>query len=121
MGRTDCGEYRLGLGGYALGRLPGAEAAELAAHLRGCPPCRAELAELRKVAELLRRTVRPPAASRRSASRRSALRRSALRRSALDQSGRKRRSADRGSRAGASGTGFSAVCAYGPRGPGRSR
>ncbi|MFC4053361.1 zf-HC2 domain-containing protein [Actinomadura syzygii] len=111
MGRTDCGEYRLGLGGYALGRLPGAEAAELAAHLRGCPPCRAELAELRTVAELLRRTVRPHSASGRSASGRSA----------VDRSGRGRRSAGRGSRTGASGTGVSAVCAYGPRGPGRSR
>ncbi|WP_121434092.1 anti-sigma factor family protein [Actinomadura pelletieri] len=58
MGGTDCGEFRVGLGVYALGRLPGAEADELSAHLRGCPPCRAELADLRDVARILRRGVR---------------------------------------------------------------
>ncbi|TYB47707.1 zf-HC2 domain-containing protein [Actinomadura chibensis] len=105
MGRPDCGEYRLGLGGYALGRLPGAEAAELAAHLRGCPPCRAELAELRTVAELLRRTLPPHSAPH----------------SGPGRPGRGRRSAGRGPRTGAFGAGVSAVCAYGPRGPGRSR
>ncbi|RFS81865.1 zf-HC2 domain-containing protein [Actinomadura spongiicola] len=91
MGGTDCGEFRVGLGVYALGRLPGAEADELSAHLRGCPPCRAELAELRDVTQILRRTV--PA----------------------------RTGAGRGPRTGASGRGLSGACAYGPRGSGRSR
>lgn len=103
MGGTDCGEYRIGLGVYALGRLPGAEAAELSAHLRGCPPCRAELAELRIVADLLRRGVqqRPVAAPGRAVP--------------------VRRGAGRRPRTGASGTGLSGACAYGARGPGRSR
>ncbi|MFB4306400.1 anti-sigma factor family protein [Actinomadura sp. GTD37] len=91
MGGTDCGAYRAGLGVYAIGRLAGAEAAELFAHLRGCPPCRAELAELRRVAELLAHCV--PA----------------------------REGAGRGPRTGASRTGLSGACAYGSRGPGRSR
>ncbi|TDB83157.1 zf-HC2 domain-containing protein [Actinomadura sp. KC216] len=97
MGGPDCGEFRIGLGVYALGRLPGAEADELSAHLRGCPPCRAELAELRGVAELLRRTIAHktivPA----------------------------RKGAGRVMRTGASGTRFSGACAYGSRGSGRSR
>ncbi|KAB2353703.1 zf-HC2 domain-containing protein, partial [Actinomadura montaniterrae] len=42
MEASGCGEYRPGLGVYALGRLAGAEAEALSAHLRGCPPCRAE-------------------------------------------------------------------------------
>lgn len=91
MGRTDCGAYRVGLGVYALGRLAGAEAAALSAHLRGCPPCRAELAELRTVAEL------------------------------LAHSARTREGAGRGPRTGASRMGLSGPCAYGARGPGRSR
>ncbi|MEU8343529.1 Putative zinc-finger [Actinomadura meyerae] len=91
MGGTDCGAYRLGLGVYALGRLAGAEAAALSAHLRGCPPCRAELAELRDVAELLARSAR------------------------------KAEGAGRGPRTGAFRMGLSGACAYGARGPGRSR
>jgi anti-sigma factor RsiW len=91
VGGTDCGAYRLGLGVYALGRLAGAEAAALSAHLRGCPPCRAELAELRDVAELLARSAR------------------------------KAEGAGRGPRTGAFRMGLSGACAYGARGPGRSR
>ncbi|WP_396450014.1 zf-HC2 domain-containing protein [Actinomadura sp.] len=95
MGATDCGAYRLGLGVYAIGRLAGAEADALSAHLRGCPPCRAELAELRGVAELLVHSVRGP--------------------------GPVRKGAGRGPRTGASRAGLSGACAYGARGPGRSR
>ncbi|MEO3829275.1 zf-HC2 domain-containing protein [Actinomadura sp. B10D3] len=98
MGGTDCGAYRIGLGVYAIGRLAGAEADELSAHLRGCPPCREELAELRGVAELLTYSARQwggviPA----------------------------RRSAGRKPRTGASRIGLSGACAYGATGPGRSR
>ncbi|MFG2090862.1 anti-sigma factor family protein [Spirillospora sp. NPDC048824] len=106
MGGTDCGEYRIGLGVYALGRLPGAEGDALSAHLRGCPPCRAELAELRVVAELLAYSLpqRPgPAAP--------------GRRGGVTT----RKGAGRRPRTGASLTGLSGVCAYGSRGPGRSR
>lgn len=42
------------LGAYALGALPGPEAAGLLAHLDGCAECRAELAELAPLAEALR-------------------------------------------------------------------
>lgn len=91
VGATDCGEYRVGLGVYALGRLDGAEADELGAHLRGCARCRSELAELRTVADLLARTV--PAW----------------------------RGAGRRTRTGAPRIGISGACAYGARGPGRSR
>lgn len=103
MGGTDCGEYRIGLGVYAIGRLAGAEAAELTAHLRGCPPCRAELADLRGVAELLARTVpqRPVP----------------LRKGTVPA----RKGAGRGPRTGAPRMGLSGACAYGARGPGRSR
>ncbi|WUI01050.1 zf-HC2 domain-containing protein [Spirillospora sp. NBC_00431] len=94
MGGPECGQFRIGLGVYALGRLPGAEADELSAHLLGCPPCRAELAELRGVAEVLRRTIR---------------------------TGQTREGAGRGSRTGALGTRLSGACAYGARGSGRSR
>lgn len=102
MGGTDCGEYRIGLGVYALGRLFGDEAEELSAHLRGCPPCRAELAELRGVAELLARSVphAGPAASGRK-----------------DPAARK--GAGRRPRTGASLKGLSGACAYGSRGPRR--
>ena len=101
MGGTDCGAYRLGLGVYAIGRLAGAEADELSAHLRGCPPCRAELAELRDVAELLAHSVRPNPAR--------------------PSTARTREGAGRGPRTGASRMGLSGACAYGARGPGRSR
>ncbi|GAA0579173.1 anti-sigma factor family protein [Actinomadura livida] len=99
MGGTDCGEYRIGLGVYALGRLPGAEADELSAHLRDCPSCRAELAELRDVAELLARSV-PQAPGHGPVTRRGAGRRP---------------------RTGASLNGLNGACAYGSRGPGRPR
>ncbi|WP_165966523.1 zf-HC2 domain-containing protein [Actinomadura sp. 7K507] len=103
MGGTDCGEYRIGLGVYALGRLPGAEADELSAHLRGCPPCRAELAELRAVAELLAHSVpRPPGGGRGTAV-------------------AARKGAGRRPRTGASLMRLSGACAYGSGGPGRSR
>ncbi|MFC5748892.1 zf-HC2 domain-containing protein [Actinomadura rugatobispora] len=59
MGGTDCGEYRVGLGVYAIGRLAGDEAAVLREHLAGCGGCRAELDELRAVADLLTRTMAP--------------------------------------------------------------
>ncbi|TMQ97205.1 hypothetical protein ETD83_20430 [Actinomadura soli] len=105
MGGPDCGEFRIGLGVYALGRLPGAEADELSAHLLGCPPCRAELAELRGVAELLRRTIaqRPVPVQ------------------GHERVVPARKGAGRVTRAGASGTRFSGACAYGSRGSGRSR
>ncbi|NKZ06651.1 hypothetical protein [Actinomadura latina] len=95
MGGTDCGTYRIGLGVYAIGRLAGTEADELSAHLVECPPCRAELAELRGVAELLAHSVR--------------------------STGQARKGAGRGPRTGASRMGLSGACAYGARGPGRSR
>lgn len=93
------------MGVYALGRLPGAEADELSAHLRGCPPCRAELAELRDVAELLARSVPQHT---------------------LPAPGHKGTAATRGGagrrpRAGASMMGLSGACAYGSRGRGRSQ
>ncbi|MEV3922495.1 anti-sigma factor family protein [Actinomadura coerulea] len=103
MGGTDCGAYRIGLGVYAIGRLAGTEADALSAHLSGCPPCRDELARLRGVAELLARSARqwngaaPPRPG----------------------PARKRGSAGRGPRTGASGTGLSASCAYGAARPGR--
>ncbi|TDD65985.1 anti-sigma factor family protein [Actinomadura rubrisoli] len=95
MGATDCGHYRLGLGVYALGRLSRAEADDLGAHLRGCAPCRAELDELRGVADLLARTAPawPPAWQ----------------------------GAGHRTRTGASRVGLSGACACGARGPGRSR
>ncbi|GAA1531079.1 hypothetical protein GCM10009678_11460 [Actinomadura kijaniata] len=46
--------YRLDLGVYALGALPGPEAAVLRAHLAGCPDCRAELDGFRRVTALVR-------------------------------------------------------------------
>ncbi|TDD36223.1 hypothetical protein E1287_11740 [Actinomadura sp. KC06] len=96
----------MGLGVYALGRLPGAEADELSAHLLGCPPCRAELAELRSVAELLRRTIAQRPASGPGHTRIVPA----------------RKGAGRGMRTGAFGTRFSGgACAYGSRGSGRSR
>jgi anti-sigma factor RsiW len=103
VGATDCGEYRLGLGVYALGRLGAAEADALSAHLRGCPPCRAELADLRRVADLLARTARAAEARTR------------------EPAPRRREGAGRGSRSGAFAGGFSGACAYGARGRGRSR
>ena len=42
------------LGAYALGALPGQEAAGVRAHLDGCTACRAELAEIAPLAEALR-------------------------------------------------------------------
>lgn len=111
--------YRTGLGVYAIGRLAGAEADALSAHLTGCPPCRDELARLRDVAELLARSARqwnaaaPPQASS-AAPRADAVPR-------RPGAARKRGSAGRGPRTGASGTGLSGACAYGAAGPGRSR
>ncbi|MFB4319713.1 zf-HC2 domain-containing protein [Actinomadura sp. 21ATH] len=58
MRPTDCGDYRIGLGVYALGRLAEGEADELRDHLAGCGRCRGELAELRGVVDLLARTRR---------------------------------------------------------------
>ncbi|MFB4297233.1 anti-sigma factor family protein [Actinomadura sp. NTSP31] len=105
MEAPGCGQYRTGLGVYALGRLTGAEADALAAHLRGCPPCRTELAELRRVADLLARTARTAALQ-----------------APRPRAGgsRERESAGRGSRSGALRGGFSGACAYGATGRKRS-
>ncbi len=63
-------DWKLSLGAYALGDLPGDERAAISAHLEGCAECRAELRELEGVAALLALadparieapTVRPPA------------------------------------------------------------
>jgi Putative zinc-finger len=51
--RNDCREWRELLGAYALGQLRGDERAGLEAHLDGCPQCRAELALLEPVAQML--------------------------------------------------------------------
>jgi hypothetical protein len=48
--KTDaCREWRESLGAYALGHLPEDERAGIAAHLEGCPSCRAELEQLASV------------------------------------------------------------------------
>ncbi|WP_169744428.1 anti-sigma factor family protein [Spirillospora albida] len=106
MGTTGCGAYRLGLGVYALGRLAPAEADELSLHLDGCPPCRAELAELRDVADLLARSVQATGSVRPAGP---------VRR----DDPRRRRGAGRGARSGAVRPGFSGACSA-ARGPGRS-
>lgn len=49
----NCREWRHLLGAYALGDLAAAERAALAAHLEGCPDCRAEADSLGAVARLL--------------------------------------------------------------------
>jgi hypothetical protein len=51
--RRDCREWRELLGAFALGHLDGAERIGLEAHLEGCAECRAELAALQPVAEML--------------------------------------------------------------------
>jgi anti-sigma factor RsiW len=51
--RNDCREWRESLGAYALGQLRGDERAGLEAHLDGCARCRAELALLEPVAQML--------------------------------------------------------------------
>jgi hypothetical protein len=51
--RRDCREWRELLGAFALGHLDGAERVGLEAHLDGCAECRAELAALQPVAEML--------------------------------------------------------------------
>ena len=70
MTTDDHRDWRLSLGAYALGDLPADERAALAAHLEGCPECRAELRSLEGVAALLpladpaqieQPAVRPPA------------------------------------------------------------
>lgn len=53
MRAERCREWRESLGAYALGQLPEEERVALEAHLEGCPECRAELASLSSVAELL--------------------------------------------------------------------
>ncbi|HEV7769869.1 MAG TPA: zf-HC2 domain-containing protein [Solirubrobacterales bacterium] len=51
---TDrCREWREALGAYALDQLAEEERASVAAHLEGCPACRAEADSLRAVADLL--------------------------------------------------------------------
>jgi hypothetical protein len=70
MTADDHRDWRLSLGAYALGHLPPDERAAIAAHIEGCPECRAELRELEGVAALLplvdparieEPPVRPPA------------------------------------------------------------
>jgi Putative zinc-finger len=51
--RNECRDWRELLGAYALGHLEGAELAGLEAHLEGCAQCRAELALLTPVAQML--------------------------------------------------------------------
>jgi Putative zinc-finger len=51
--RRDCREWRELLGAHVLGRLEREERAALEAHLGGCAKCRAELAALKPVAEML--------------------------------------------------------------------
>jgi anti-sigma factor RsiW len=53
--RNDCRDWRELLGVYALGQLKGDERTGLEAHLEGCAQCRAELALLKPVAEMLPR------------------------------------------------------------------
>jgi len=53
MKTEGCREWRHSLGAYALGDLPAGERAGLEAHLEGCAECRAELASLESVAQLL--------------------------------------------------------------------
>ncbi len=53
MTAEQCREWRESLGAYALGQLGETESAGLRAHLEGCPKCRAELASLEDVAQLL--------------------------------------------------------------------
>jgi predicted anti-sigma-YlaC factor YlaD len=51
--RNDCRDWRELLGVYALGQLEGDERTGLEAHLDGCAQCRAELALLEPVAQML--------------------------------------------------------------------
>jgi hypothetical protein len=51
--RNECREWRELLGAHALGHLQGAERVGLEAHLDGCAQCRAELALLAPVAQML--------------------------------------------------------------------
>ncbi|MGN6256593.1 MAG: anti-sigma factor family protein [Solirubrobacterales bacterium] len=51
--RNECRDWRELLGAYALGQLEGDERAGLEAHLEGCTQCRAELALLEPVAQML--------------------------------------------------------------------
>jgi hypothetical protein len=53
MRTDDHRDWRLSLGAFALGDLPPDERAAVAAHLEGCPECRAELRSLEGVAALL--------------------------------------------------------------------
>lgn len=50
-----CDETRLNLGAYLFGAIDPAESAEVEAHLRDCPSCRAELADLAELPPLLDR------------------------------------------------------------------
>jgi hypothetical protein len=51
--RHGCRDWRESLGAYALGHLAAEERAGLEAHLEGCAECRAEVASLAPVAQLL--------------------------------------------------------------------
>ncbi|MFD0688359.1 zf-HC2 domain-containing protein [Actinomadura fibrosa] len=117
MEATDCGDYRLGLGVYALGRLPGTEAAELRAHLRGCRRCRVELDELRGVAEMLARSV----PEWRATAGQPQARPGQAGQGGPGWQARTRRGAGRGTRTGASRIGLSGAFACDARGRGRSR
>ena len=50
---TDCARYRESLGGYVLNALDPGEADALREHLRSCPSCRSEYAELEGLPALL--------------------------------------------------------------------
>ncbi len=51
--RNECRDWRELLGAYAFGHLHGAELVGLEAHLEGCAQCRAELALVQPVAQML--------------------------------------------------------------------
>jgi anti-sigma-K factor RskA len=53
MKAESCRDWRHSLGAYALGDLAAEERAAVAAHLEGCPDCRAEAESLGAVAQLL--------------------------------------------------------------------
>jgi anti-sigma factor RsiW len=49
-------QYNSKLGAYLDGQLDRRQVSELEIHLADCPACQAELAELRQLSELLRRS-----------------------------------------------------------------
>jgi anti-sigma factor RsiW len=49
--------YRMDTGAYVLGVLAATDRARMREHLKSCPPCRAEIADLAGLMELLRALV----------------------------------------------------------------